>query len=90
MRTTVSRSYDSLARGGLHHARPSGGVANGTEYDFEVSTQGGRAKLGRLKRRQSFGAAALSVFFETALLHVQQAKNAKPKHTIIREGGQIS
>ena len=34
MRTAVSRSYDSLARGGLHHARPSGGVANGTEYDF--------------------------------------------------------
>ena len=89
MRTAVSRSYDSLARGGLHHAQPSGDVANGTEYDLSL-TQGSRTELGRLKRRQSFGAAALSVFFETALLHVQQAKNAKPKHTIIREGGQIS
>ena len=33
-----------------------------------------------------FGAAALSVFFETALLRISQAKNVKPKHTIIREG----
>ena len=85
MRTAVSRSYDSLARGGLHHARPSGSVANRTEYDLSF-TQGSRAKLGRLKRCQSFGAAALSVFFETALLHVQQAKNAESKHTIIKRG----
>lgn len=35
MRTAVSWSYDSLARGGLHHAQPSGGVANGTEYDLK-------------------------------------------------------
>ena len=35
MRTAVSRSYDSLARGGLHHAQPSGGVANRTEYDLK-------------------------------------------------------
>ena len=29
---------------------------------------------------------ALTVFIETALLHIQQEKNVKPKHTIIREG----
>lgn len=28
-------------------------------------------------------------FFETALLHISQAKNVKPKHTIIREGRQM-
>ena len=36
-----------------------------------------------------FDAAGLSVSFETALLHIQQAKNAGPKHTIISEGRQI-
>ena len=34
IRTAVSRSYDSLARGGLHNAQPSGSVANETEHDF--------------------------------------------------------